>query len=210
LHLTRRHLGFSGFNVSPAAAQVNGVVMPLTKMPSNVQSDVTSKRFALRIATMINSRLIWYKHYYRWADQLIAGLDEPPNWILEIATITYYPDAVAAINRFVYAEPFESFDGDQCADEHLACLFFRRESGAISWATFLDEAGAFIDGHGGVRNCERFYAMLNELEDNEYDQVTETRQHAEIESELATAIATIRPIYGMFMEFFRDFVRNEA
>ena len=26
LHLTRRHYGFSGFNVSPAAAQVNGVV----------------------------------------------------------------------------------------------------------------------------------------------------------------------------------------
>src|ERR1043166_3700153 len=26
LHLTRRHYGFSGFNVSPAAAQVNGSV----------------------------------------------------------------------------------------------------------------------------------------------------------------------------------------
>jgi hypothetical protein len=28
LHLPRRHCGFSGFNVSPAAAQVNGVVRP--------------------------------------------------------------------------------------------------------------------------------------------------------------------------------------
>jgi hypothetical protein len=29
LHLTRRHYGFSGFNVSPAAAQVNAVVRRL-------------------------------------------------------------------------------------------------------------------------------------------------------------------------------------
>jgi hypothetical protein len=106
-------------------------------MDTNLQSDRHSKRFALRIATMIDARLIWYKHYFRWADRLIAELDDPPNWLLEIATIKYYPDAVAAINRFVYSEPFESFDGEQCAAEHVACLFLRYQSGAISWATFL-------------------------------------------------------------------------
>jgi hypothetical protein len=179
-------------------------------MATNVQSDVHSKRFALRLATMINARLIWYKHYYPWADQLIAELDTPPTWLLEIATIKYYPDAVAAINGFVYSEPFESFDGDQCADEHVACLFLRYQSGATSWATFLNDAGSFTDGNGGRRECEYFYAFLNELEDNEYARAVEARQRSTIESEFSSAVSTIRPLYDTFMNYFRQYVQNEA
>jgi len=184
--------------------------MPLNLMATNVQSDVHSKRFATRIATMIDARLIWYKHYYRWADQLIAELDAPPNWILEIATIQYYPDAVAAVNRFVYSEPFESFDAEKCSDEHVACMFLRYQRGAISWATFLTEGGSFTDAYDGRRCCEYFYAFLNELENNEYAQQLETRQRAEIESEFSVAISTIQPLYDMFMRYFREYVANEA
>jgi hypothetical protein len=179
-------------------------------MATNAQSEVCSKRFALRVATMIDTQLIWYKHYYRWADQLIAELDNPPNWVLEIATIKYYPDAVAAINRFVYSEPFESFDGVQGDDEHVACLVLRYQSGAISWATFLNQSGLFTDANGGRHACEYFYVFLNELEDNEYAQELETRQRAEIESEFNVAVSTIRPLYDMFMPHFRDYVANEA
>jgi len=159
---------------------------------------------------MIDARLIWYQHYYRWADRLIAGLDNPPGWILEIATIRYYPDAVAAVNGFVYSEPFESFDHEQCADEHVACLFLRYQSGAISWATFLEETGSFTDGNSGRRDCEYFYALLNELEDNEYNRELEDRQRTEIESGFSAAISTIRPLYDMFMKYFREYVADEA
>ncbi|HMP79598.1 MAG TPA: hypothetical protein PKD54_09115 [Pirellulaceae bacterium] len=101
-------------------------------------------------------------------DQLIAMLDSPPSWILEIATIKYYPDAVAAVNRFVYAEPFASFDGQQCCEEYVACLYLRDESGATSWATFLNDAGAYTDAYDGRRCCENVCEMLNTLEEHEY------------------------------------------
>jgi len=174
-------------------------------MTKTLQCDVNSKRFALRIARMIDSRLIWYKHYYGWADQLIATLDEPPTWILEIATIKYYPDAVAAVNRFVYAEPFERFDGEECDDEYIACLYLRNESGATSWATFLNDAGAYTDARGGRRCCEYFYEMLNTLEDNEFALAIQEQQRAEVGSEFMSAIQMLRPIYQMFMGYFREY-----
>jgi len=171
-----------------------------------IQCDVNSKRFALRIATMIDSRLIWYKHYYRWADQLIATLDSPPSWVIEIATIKYYPDAVAAVNRFVYAEPFESFDGLQCSDEYVACLYLRNESGAISWATFLNDAGAYSDAYDGRRCCEYFYEMLNTLEDHEHALSVQKHQRTDVASEFSSEISLIRPLYRMFMDHFREYV----
>ena len=175
----------------------------------DMSPDVYSKRFALRIAAMIDTRLIWYKHYFRWAHQLIAQLDNPPLWILQIATIKYYPNALAAVNRFVYAEPFESFDGEQYDEEYLACLFLRYQSGAISWATFLNEAGSFTDASCSRFACEYFYAFLNELEDNEYAQNLESRQSAEIEFKINAAIHTIRPLYKMFIEYLREYVANQ-
>lgn len=181
--------------------------MPVNPMNT---SDVYSKRFALRIEAMVSTRLIWCKHYFRWAGQLIAELDDPPNWILEIATITYYADAVGAINKFVYSEPFELFDSEQCADEHVACLFLLFQSGAISWATFLNDAGSFADGNDGRRECEYFYAFLNELEDNEYAHHLKNRQCTEIEAEFSEAISTIRPLYDMFMDYFRQYVAHET
>ncbi|NOX54421.1 MAG: hypothetical protein GXP27_08255 [Planctomycetes bacterium] len=186
------------------------VGVPPNRMATNVQFDVHSKRFALRIATMIDARLIWYKHYHGWAARLIAELDDPPTWILEISTIKYYADAVAAVNRFAYCESVESFDHEQRADEHVACIFLRYQSGAISWATFLSEAGAFADGFGGRHDCEYFYALLNELEDNEYAQEVETHQRTEIECTFSVALSTIRPLYEMFMEYFREYVATQA
>lgn len=179
-------------------------------MAANVQSDVYSKRFALRVSTMINARLIWFKHYYSWADDLIAELDDPPTWLLEIATIKYYPDALAAISAFAYSEPFEALDPDQFADEYIACLFLRYQSGAVSWATFLENAGSYIDGNGGRRDCEYFYLFLNELEDSEYAGDVESRQRGIVESEFSLAVSTIRPLYNMFMKYFRQYVSNEA
>ena len=41
-------------------------------------SEVFDKKFARQIATMIESGLIWYQHYYPWADEIIVALDNPP------------------------------------------------------------------------------------------------------------------------------------
>lgn len=159
----------------------------------------------MRIATMIDSRLIWYEHYYPWADQLVATLDWPPIWILKIATIKHTPDAVLAVNDFVYSEPFESFDQEQCCDEYVACLYLRTESGSTSWATFLYEAGAYTDANGGRRCCQYFYEMLNTLKDNEYSLPVQEHQRAHVAVEFSSEISLIRSLYRMFMEHFREY-----
>jgi hypothetical protein len=158
---------------------------------------------------MIDARLIYYKHYYGWADELIGDLPEPPAWILEIATIRYSPDAVTAVNQFVHSEPFESFDDNEWVDEHIACFFLRHRAGATSWATFLADAGSFSDGYGGRRGCEYFYELLNELDANEYCQQVACRQRAEVEAEYGNAISAIQSLYEKFMEYFRIFVAKE-
>lgn len=178
-------------------------------MTKTFQCDVSSKRFALRIATMIDSRLIWYKHYYRWTDQVIATMESPPQWILEIATIKYYPDAVAALSRFVYADPFESFDGQQCNDEYVACLYLRNESGATSWATFLNDAGAYTDAYDGRRCCEYFFEMLNTIEDHEYALSVQEHQRKAVASEFSSEISLIRPLQEMFIAHFREYVAQQ-
>jgi hypothetical protein len=174
------------------------------------EQDVLDRKFALRIVTMIESRLIWYKHYYGWADEIIMAMERPPYWILEIATVKYFPQAAAIVREFVYSEPFETFDYEEYTDEYIACLFLRYRHGAISWATFLNEAGAFTDAHNGERYCEDFYDNLNILEDNEYSKKIEQSQREEIETEFATAISTINTFYLGFLEYFRRYVANKT
>ncbi|HJP95743.1 MAG TPA: hypothetical protein VJ843_00030 [Candidatus Saccharimonadales bacterium] len=173
------------------------------------QDEIYQKRFAQRVATMIESRLIWYKHYSLWTDELIIALDKPPTWLLDIATLTYYPEALEAIKRFVYSEPFEAFQGEK-DDEYVACLFLRHERGEIAWATFLNEAGVYSDRQNGHRDCEYFYVRLNILENKEYAREVEQEQRKEIEQEYAKAIASTKELYGIFLDYFRKYLAKEA
>ena len=166
--------------------------------------DLRSKRFAVRLATMIDSGLIWYKHYSRWADQCIAELDDPPLWLLELATVRYVPDAVAVLRRFFWCDPAVEIDSER-DDEYVACLILRAEAGAISWATFLREAGDYTDAAGGT--CENFYSLLTDLEACEYDADLEVRQRTEIVCEYRGSLSVIRPLHEMFMVHFRATVR---
>ena len=159
---------------------------------------------------MIESRLIWYKHYYGWADEIIMAMEKPPYWVLEIATVKYYPQAAQIVREFVYSEPFEAFDDEQYANEYVACLFLRYRHGAISWATFLDEAGKFTDAHNGHLHCEAFYGTLNILEDNEYSKHIEQSQREEIETEFAKPIVTMSSLFRSFLEYFRQYVAKET
>jgi len=165
-------------------------------------ANVTDKRFALLFSTMIDARLIWHKHYYGWADELIAAMAEPPQWLLEIATIKYYPDAVAAINRFVYSEPFEAL-GD-IDNEYIACIFHRYRIGEISWATFLDCAG------GGRVDCEFFFHMLSDLEDANYDRELESQQVDRVQSEFGSEIESVGQTFSVFQDYFQRYVHANS
>ncbi len=144
---------------------------------------------------------------------MLAELDDPPGWLLRIATVKYSPDAVRAIKELAYSEPFVIVDSEQCYDEYdeyVACLLLRYQAGAISWATFLYDVGVYSDGNGGNYTCEYFYELLTQLEDNEYGHGLEASQCKEIATEFSEAISKIRPLYDMFMQYFRQFVAQQA
>ncbi|HYV37799.1 MAG TPA: hypothetical protein VE988_19090 [Gemmataceae bacterium] len=169
-----------------------------------------TKRDARRLAIMVESRLINYKHYFLWADKLIMQSKDAPGWICNLATIKYCGDAVKAINTFVYSEPFEQLDQHEAVDEHVACLFLRYRRAELSWATFLEQAGALTDAANGRRFCEYFYEMLNKLEENEFSKRVEAKQVVEVEAEYQRAITAVQPVYETFSGYFREYVRAAA
>jgi len=158
---------------------------------------------------MIESHLIWYKHYYPWCDVMIAQLDAPPRWIVELSTIKYIPNAVAEIR---------SYKKEQCdisnlapnADEYIACLLLRNRIGAISWATFLADAGMYADCSDGSNDPEYFYTHLNKFEDSEYDSELCSKQRTEIAAEYKSQTDVIDPLFKIFQQFFREFIRKNG
>lgn len=100
------------------------------------------------------------------------------------------------LREYIYSEPFEQFD--TVADQYIACLFLRHERGELTWATFLRLAGEFADsdGYDGCSwECERFYGMLNRLEDAEYASTVEGLQKPVVLKQFGTEIAIVRPEY---------------
>jgi hypothetical protein len=161
------------------------------------------KRFVLRLATMVESGLLRWEFRAAWADDLIARLDSPPAWLLDLSTTKYRPDAVRALRTEAYSPPFQEFDSEEQSDEFLACLLLRYRRGEISWATFLDEGGLHLDNEDGRRHCEWLYQMLTELEHLEYSRDVENTQSASVSSELNEALGRVEPLYLTFLECFR-------
>jgi hypothetical protein len=159
---------------------------------------------------MIDSRLIWYQHYFDWADEVIASLSQPPYWLIDIATIKYYAEAVPAINKFVHSEPFEQFDWNEHDNEYIACLFLRFKRTELSWATFLELAGRFTDGANRAVDCSYFSHRLNEFSDASYTEATRTQQISEVTEEFKHAISIIEPIYADFDRYFRGHIQRTA
>ncbi|MFE4430742.1 hypothetical protein ACFRH9_27770 [Peribacillus butanolivorans] len=103
-------------------------------------------------------------------------MENPPYWIIELATIKFIPDATKAINEYASSEPFEEIPSD-LYDFYIACIYIRYKRREISWATFLQMAGEFADYAQAVKcDCEWFYEMLNVYEDSEFSKGIEKYQ----------------------------------
>ena len=137
-----------------------------------------------------------YRDTIPWADAMIERLDRPPLWICDLSTIKYRPDALKVIRDFLDAEPFEKIH--TAADEYLGFLWIRYDRRELSWATFLAEAGQYADGPGCGIECEYFYAMLNELEEADFDSEVETRQREKVRQRLDETISRTRKFYEAF------------
>ena len=161
------------------------------------------KRTALRIKTMVDSGLIWYRHVHPWADQIIEREEQPPAWLLDATVQKYTPKMSECIGAYVYSEPFQAFPSSEVDAEHLACLFIRHERGEISWAAFLKAAGEYADGANGAWLCEDFYEMLTVLEDAEYSTDVIANQRPIVRARLAVPLGIIEPLYREFLGHFR-------
>jgi hypothetical protein len=166
------------------------------------------KRFTLRLATMVDARLIGWQCFAPWADDLISSLESPPPWLLDLSTTKYQPDAVRLLRQQACSPPFEEFDPEEESDEFLASLFLRYRHGEISWATFLNEGGRHLDAVNGRRPCESLYELLTELEHQEYSTNVEHAQCASVERDLKDALARIEPLYLTLVECFRRSVKS--
>lgn len=157
-----------------------------------------SKRDAVTISTMLESKLICYEHYIAWADERIMLEDDPELWLLELAVTRDLETAIRLINTYAYSEPFEAFDYESCNDEYVASLWLRYKINDISWAKFLLECGDYTDGSYAREDCEFFYCMLNDLEASNYSLSLEKLQRDKVNKCFKDIIDKISNIYSEF------------
>jgi hypothetical protein len=168
-----------------------------------------SKPTAYRVKAMASARLICCKHLNPWADEIISSLDNPPHWILELATSKYIGDVRKVLDGYIFSEPFENMDGDRYYRDYLASLLLRYRRRELSWASFLDAVGRFTDSsEGGSHPCEYFFGMLNDFEDSNFDSALEESQVKLILVEYGSAVQDLSPIYQEFLRFYP--VQNPA
>ena len=152
-----------------------------------------TKRFAHRLRLAIEADCITYRDYIPWADGFVERLEKPPAWICELAITKYKQDALRIVSDFVFSEPFEEFTDEHV--EFLGYVWIRYERRELSWATFLNEAGRYTDPSPGPWDCEYFYSLLNELEEQEFSPELEQRQRAVVSAALQKAITEAREVY---------------
>ena len=141
---------------------------------------------------------VTYRDHIPWADTVVERLERPPSWICELATTKYKQDALRIVSDFVFSEPFEEFPDEH--DEFLGYLWIRHERRELSWATFLKEAGRHTDASPGPWECEYFYSMLNELEEQDFSPEVERRQRIVVSAAIPKAINAAKEITMRFEE----------
>jgi hypothetical protein len=162
-----------------------------------------SKAMAYRIEAMESAGLISYKHHIPWADGIIAQLEKPPHWILELATLKYIGDVQKALRGYIFSEPFEQMDKCEYYRDYLSSLILRYRRRELSWATFLKAAGRFTDcSEGGNHPCEYFFEMLNDFEDSDFNSALEEAQIKQVLTEYESAVQELLPLYQEFRRFY--------
>ena len=113
---------------------------------------------------MLDSALIDYSYTQPWADLLIEAIEGPPSWLCDVATKKYTGDQKKAFREYLSSEPFVQRPAD-CNKFHIGCLWLRYERRELSWATYLQQAGEYLDASGAGWDCETPYHYLNCFED---------------------------------------------
>lgn len=165
-----------------------------------------SKEFAAKLAVMLEASLIHYQYYELWCDKIIAHMEQPPDWILELTSTKYLPNARNIVYSYAFAEPAADF----CySDFYLACLYVKYRRKHISWGTFLLSAGQYSDGNDCCKECEYFYDLLTRLEQSEYSEQEVAKQTQQVCAILSPLIQEVDDIYESFLPYFREHCKTK-
>jgi hypothetical protein len=165
-----------------------------------------NKEFAIKLSAMLEARLIWYKHYFIFCDEIIDKYDYPPYWIIELSITKYLPDAIRIVKEYAYSEPFEQ-SSTNLNDYYIGCIFVKYLRKEISWATFLEESGKRADSSGAVKEeCEYFYYMLNDLEDSHFSAKLEEKQMKYVRSIFQDEIYDANRYNTFFNKYFNEYI----
>lgn len=130
---------------------------------SNIR-DLPSKHECFYVLEMLETRLLDFTYTQPWANEIIKELETIPDWIFRISTNTALSEQSKALREYVFSEPFESAPAE-IEKFHIACYWHRHLRREISWATFLNLVGRYLDTAGIEWDCETPYYYLNITED---------------------------------------------
>ncbi|AJS58816.1 hypothetical protein [Paenibacillus sp. IHBB 10380] len=171
---------------------------------------IVNKEFACKLSVMLDSKLIWYKHYQLFCDDIIQEYTKPPYWVIELSIVRFQAAAVDIVNKYIHSEPFLEINYGDLSDQYIACLYLKYVTREISWANFLFSSGQHSDSCQSVKeSCEYFYELLNEYEDSDFNTELEQKQKNEIYVKFINEIDEIDLIYQMFKEYYQKFITRK-
>lgn len=169
-----------------------------------------NKKFACKLSNMLMCKLIWYKHFQPFCDEIIEERERPPYWIIELSVVKFQPTAIEIVHNYIHSEPFVELDYDYMANQYIGCLYLKYTSREISWASFLFSSGQYADSCQCVKEqCEYFYELLTNYEDSDFNLEVEQRQKEEIYSKFSAEIDEIRPIYMLFKSYYINYLQRQ-
>lgn len=169
-----------------------------------------NKEFACKLSIMLDSKLIWYKHFQLFCDDIINEYTKPPYWIIELATVRFQASAIEIVDKYINSDPFIDRYNSELFDQYIACLYLKYDRREISWASFLFVSGEYADHCESVKeSCEYFYDLLSEYENSEFNLELEDKQKEEIQSKFLKEIKEIQVLYEIFKDYFKQFVIKE-
>ncbi|MNI11634.1 hypothetical protein D3C73_647860 [compost metagenome] len=169
-----------------------------------------TKDFACKLSIMLDSKLIWYKHFQLFCDDIILEYIKPPYWIIELATVRFQGSAIEIVNKYINSEPFIDFYNSELFNQYIACLYLKYDRREISWASFLFSSGQYADNCQAVKEpCKYFYDLLSEYEDSEFRIGLEYKQKEEIQNKFLKEIKEIQAVYDVFRDYFKQFIIKE-
>lgn len=169
-----------------------------------------TKEFACKLSIMLESKLIWYKHFQPFCDDIILAHTKPPYWIIELAAVRYQGSAIEIVNKYIHSEPFVDDYRNSLFDQYIACLYIKYDRREISWASFLLGSGQYADHVQAVKEpCEYFFELLNEYEAEEFNIELEYKQREEIQDKFRNEIIEMQAMYDVFREYFKQYIKKE-